>query len=123
MPDTFGSCQLEDRPLMIAVLATTADLMEQDERRCIELYGAPVGQPVSMVDHLIGRACTGPFEEWRAEWVRIVRDEGVIAAAKWSDGQRELRQRAFHLIFPCGIQSPAATAESVRAIAASLSAA
>ncbi|MGW1154520.1 hypothetical protein ACWD45_24950 [Streptomyces rubiginosohelvolus] len=107
---------------LIAVLAATADLMEQDERRCIDLYGAPVGQPVSMVDHLIGRACRGPFEEWRAEWVRIVRDEGVIAAVEWSDAQRALKRHAFRLIFPFGMQSPAVTAESVRAIAAGLSA-
>lgn len=109
-----------------ARLATTltaiAALLEQDEAWCIELYGAPVGLPVSMVDYLIGLACTGPFEEWREEWLRIVREQGVDAAAAWSEDQRALRRRAFTLIFPRGIHSPAATADSVRALAAGLQA-
>lgn len=109
-----------DNTRLAAALTTTAALLEQDENRCIELYGAPVGQPVSMVDHLIGIACTGPFEEWRAEWVRIVREQSVAAAVAWSEDQKALKHRASKLIFPLGIQSPAVTAESVRALAAEL---
>ncbi|WP_405461636.1 hypothetical protein OG786_29380 [Streptomyces sp. NBC_00101] len=109
-----------DSDRLALALTTTAALLEQDEARCIELYGAPVGQPVSMVDHLIWRACTGPFEEWRAEWVRIVREQGVGAAVAWSEDQRALRRRASKLIFPRGIHSPAVTADSVRALAAHL---
>ncbi|MEU1088947.1 hypothetical protein ACFYPN_16140 [Streptomyces sp. NPDC005576] len=111
-----------DNARLAAVLTTTADLLEQDDTRCIELYGAPVGQPVSMVDHLIWRACIGPFEEWREEWDRIYREQGASAAAAWSADQEAVRRQAFKLIFPRGIHSPAATAASVRALAAELSA-
>lgn len=106
-----------DTALVVAALNTTARLLEEDESRCAALYGAPVGIPVSMADHLIGLACTGPIESWRLEWARRAREDGVQAASTWAEKQQILRHQVFHLLFPAGLHSRPLTADEVREVA------
>lgn len=102
---------------LVQALHATADLMDRDDTRCRALYGAPVGIPPSMGDHLIWVACTGGMGAWRREWLRLAREVSLDAAKAWSAERTRLRRVVAALVYPEGANAGAASPAEVRALA------
>ncbi|MGW2721347.1 hypothetical protein [Streptomyces sp. NPDC001492] len=95
-----------------ATLRRLADLMDEDDART-----GNVGIPVSYGHYLASVAVSGTAEEWNAEWLRLLRAQGMQAANAWADEQEQRTKALIQLVYPGGATAHAKTAAEVRALA------
>lgn len=93
-------------------LLRLATLMDDDNTRTNH-----VGIPVSYGHYLVSIAVSGTTQEWDADWLRILRTQGMQAAKAWSDEQEKRTHALIELVYPGGATATARSAAEVRALA------
>lgn len=93
-------------------LLRLATLMDEDDARTNH-----VGIPVSYGHYLVSVAVSGTTEQWDAEWLRILRTQGMQYAKAWGDEQEKRTRDLIQLVYPGGATAKARSADEVRALA------